>query len=92
MPWAAKTHQAQQAKRPSRSKRGYGRAWQRIRAAHLASKPLCADCKAKGLTVAATCVDHVDGDSFNNDPGNHRSLCSSCHARKTVVHDGGFGR
>ncbi|MBB4126231.1 5-methylcytosine-specific restriction protein A [Xanthomonas translucens] len=66
--------------------------WRRIRAAHLAVEPLCRLCAARGLVVAATDVDHVDGDDSNNDPGNLQSLCHPCHSRKTARENGGFGR
>lgn len=73
------------------SRRGYGRAWQHMRLAHLRAHPLCQDCQERGLVTAAECVDHVDGDVANNDPSNHRSLCWPCHSKKTARQDGGFG-
>ena len=80
--------------RPAPSVRGYGRQWQRDRAWHLAHNPLCADCEAAGLTVAATEVDHVESiaGGGTSEAGNLRSLCKSCHSRKTVRVDGGLGR
>lgn len=36
-------------------------------------------------------VDHEDGDANNNDLGNLKTLCCSCHSRKTAREDGGFG-
>lgn len=78
-------------KRPSASKRGYGREWQRIRKAHLFKNPLCIFCLELNETVPATVVDHIDGDSFNNSPANHRSLCKRCHDQRTG-RDQAFGR
>lgn len=78
-------------KRPSACKRGYGREWQRIRKAHLSKNPLCIFCLKEGVTEAATVVDHIDGDSFNNTPSNHRSLCKRCHDKRTG-RDQAFGR
>jgi 5-methylcytosine-specific restriction protein A len=60
--------------------------------------PLCADPfgvhAAQGRIVPAECVDHVvplrHGGS--NDESNLQALCASCHSRKTVLRDGGFGR
>lgn len=63
-----------------------------MRKAHLEEHPLCEDCRAEGLTVEATEVDHVDGDVQNNDPSNHRSQCKSHHSRKTARENGAFGR
>lgn len=66
--------------------------WKRVRAIQLAEHPLCADHLKRGVTVAAECVDHIDGDPHNMDPSNLDSLCTSCHSIKTEKHDGGFGR
>lgn len=30
-------------------------------------------------------VDHIDGNHENNDPENHQTLCTVCHAIKTVI-------
>jgi 5-methylcytosine-specific restriction protein A len=77
--------------RPSPSKRGYGRNWQRCRLAKLAADPLCADCRAAGRIAEATEVDHVDGDVWNLAADNLRSLCKPCHSAKTVRENGGLG-
>lgn len=94
VPTSARTHKAKTQRkpdcRPSPSARGYGSNWQKIRAAHLAANPLCEDCKNVGRVAAAKEVDHIDGDSSNNDSENHRSLCKSCHSRKTCRENGGL--
>jgi 5-methylcytosine-specific restriction protein A len=77
--------------RPSPSKRGYGRNWQRCRLVKLAADPLCEDHKERGEVVEATEVDHVDGDTSNLADDNLRSLCKSCHSRKTVREQGALG-
>ncbi len=41
--------------------------------------------------VVATEVDHIDGDSRNNEPANLRCLCHRCHSRRTAK-DQAFGR
>ena len=74
--------------RPSRSRRGYGRDWLRLRARKLKQQPLCEDCWAQGVVTAATTVDHVQPFQGPGDPlrlawGNLRSLCEACHARKS---------
>lgn len=66
--------------------------WRKIRAAHLSGEPLCRECASRGLVVAATDVDHMDGDDSNNAPENLQSLCHACHSRKTARENGGFGR
>ena len=68
----------------SAAARGYGKAWQRARAAHLAANPLCKRCLRDGLIVQATVVDHVvphlgDQILFWNER-NWQSLCSHCHS------------
>jgi hypothetical protein len=50
----------------------------------LASAPLCRHCTEEGRTVAATDVDHADGNPGNNSPENHQPLCHECHSRKTA--------
>ena len=74
----------------------YTAAWQRIRATHLSSSPLCVVCITEGRPVAATDVDHVRPHQGNHqlffDATNLQSLCHACHSRKTATEDGGFGR
>lgn len=84
------------APRLSPSKRGYGRAWEALRAAHLAKHPLCVHCLPLDLTVEATEVDHITPHGGDRrklfDRKNLQSLCKPCHSRKTVTIDGGLGR
>jgi len=61
--------------------------WRKARRIQLAKQPLCEDCLERGTTTPAEEVDHIipiaeDGALF--DPKNHRSLCKSCHSRKTA--------
>lgn len=65
-----------------------GAAWQKLRADVLAEQPLCVDCASRGLTVAATDVDHKDGNPGNNDRENLQPLCHPCHSRKTAADHG----
>ena len=61
------------------------RAWRdRIRPAQLAREPLCRFCIEGGRVNAAVDVDHIDGDASNNAAANLRSLCRSCHSRRTM--------
>jgi 5-methylcytosine-specific restriction protein A len=53
--------------------------------------PLCCICAYAGRITAATEVDHLDGNSRNNDGMNLRSLCHSCHSARTA-RDQAFGR
>ena len=77
--------------RPSPSRRGYGRTWQKVRLAVLADEPLCRECRAAGLVVEATEVDHLDGDVTNLDRANLAPKCKPCHSSKTCRQDGGLG-
>lgn len=80
------------AARGSAASRGYGHEWRvRIRPAALAREPLCRECGAIGRVTAATEVDHIDGNSRNNDPDNLRALCKSHHSQRTA-RDQSFGR
>ncbi len=73
-------------KRPSAAARGYGYRWKRYRLEYLAAHPFCVVCGKP-----ATDVDHIDGNSRNNNASNHQSMCHGCHAAKTCRENGGFG-
>lgn len=103
MPNKAKTFRPNpRAKKPSeaargnRHDRGYTSRWDRARRAYLNAHPLCVDCQAQGRITAATCVDHVvphrGNDELFWDEAGWASCCASCHSRRTVRFDGGFGR
>jgi len=66
-------------------------AWRALRAQVLRGEPLCRACQQNDVITAATVVDHIDGDSHNNEWENLMPLCASCHGRLTARHDGGFG-
>lgn len=71
--------------RPSACRRGYDARWRAVRRMILAASPLCEDCLAAGLTVAATEVHHVEplaGGGVHSD-ANLMSLCHACHGRRT---------
>ena len=74
--------------RPSAHSRGYDARWRTWRAALLASDPLCAECRRRGLIVPATSIDHIrphrgDARLFWS-PDNVQPLCTSCHAAKSA--------
>ncbi|MBA0014133.1 MAG: HNH endonuclease [Nitrosospira sp.] len=66
-------------------------AWRAIRAHVLREEPLCRACQQRGVLRAASVVDHINGNSHNNEPSNLQSVCGPCHAAVTARHDGGFG-
>ena len=82
--------------RGSAHARGYDSRWQKARATFLARNPLCVDCAAEGLIVAAAVVDHVIPHKGNQtlfwDESNWAPRCKPHHDRKTATEDGGFGR
>lgn len=98
MPQRAQQHRPPRPKtpdlRPSPSKRGYGAAWQKVRAAVLSDSPYCVMCQAEGRMRKATCVDHVLSleRGGTNDRENLQPLCHPCHSRKTVAVDGALGQ
>lgn len=61
--------------------------WRDVRRMVLAREPLCRDCLMRGLTTAATQVDHVLGlvehPELAYDLDNLAPICDACHARKT---------
>lgn len=65
--------------------------WKKLREVVLRREPLCRLCSRIGRVQLAYAVDHIDGDSGNNDLDNLQPLCLSCHSRKTARSDGGFG-
>lgn len=79
----------------SAHKRGYTRAWRKLRLAFLADHPTCA---TPGCHMPATEVDHKiphRGDRrLLCDPANLQALCGLCHKRKTALYDNPhpFGR
>jgi 5-methylcytosine-specific restriction protein A len=77
------------ARRGSAASRGYDHNWRKVRAFHLQAEPLCRFHAERGDVVAAIEVDHIDGNSRNNDDRNLRSLCKSCHSARTA-RDQGF--
>src|SRR5262249_27132821 len=64
----------------SSAARGYDAEWRKIRKRHLAANPFCV-FKFKGCLGWASEVDHIDGNTKNNKPSNHRSACKPCHSR-----------
>lgn len=71
--------------RPSSTKRGYDRRWERTRASYLASHPTC---EQHGCEEAAQDVHHLDGlgplGPDGHDPGNLEALCHSHHSQRTA--------
>ena len=80
-------------KRPSASKRGYDRRWERFRQMKLRREPMCEECRRQGRDTPATDVDHIVSlaRGGRHTIENTQSLCHSCHSQKTVKQDGGFG-
>lgn len=94
-------HAKQERKRYDRERgtaaqRGYGSRWRKYRKWFLTQNPLCVKCKEEGKLTPATDVDHIQAVKGPNDPlfwepSNHQALCHSCHSRKTVKENGGWG-
>jgi len=93
MAWKAKTLRITQKpdkRRGTAAERGYGRAWQKARAAYLAEHPLCviALTHRSDEVVAAKVVDHIvphRGDQVLFwDVSNWQAGCKRCHDAKTA--------
>ena len=77
----------------------YDDRWRKASKRFLTVNPLCVKCKEEGKEEGkvrrATVTDHVvphKGDPLLFwDESNWQALCKSCHDRKTVKSDGGFG-
>ena len=64
--------------------------WVAFRSEYLRTHPACVSCRNR-----ATVVDHIQphrGDPVRFWAGPFQPMCSSCHGRKTLRRDGGFGR
>jgi 5-methylcytosine-specific restriction enzyme A len=73
--------------RPSAAARGYGRAWQKLRAFILARDPLCDVCDEAGRVTPATMVDHIVPKHLGgtDDDSNLRGICKPCHDTKSAL-------
>ena len=85
-----------EAPRASSHARGYTKRWQKLSRMHRRRFPLCADpfgVHGERIEPGAH-VDHIVplARGGTNDAANLQTLCASCHSRKTVLQDGGFGR
>lgn len=67
----------------SRALRTNDERWGRLREQILHRDPICVKC----ARAAATDVDHIDGNAYNNDLDNLQGLCKSCHSKKTWKED-----
>lgn len=78
-------------RRPSSARRGYDRAWMRLRARFLAVHPTCA---TPGCPRPAGEVDHIQTVRARPDLrlawSNLRAFCKACHARRTAQDQSGW--
>lgn len=74
-------------KQKERDREKYGRtiATAKQRAKAKAKKDHCEECGFKAKHIAQLDVDHIDGNSGNNDPSNLQTLCANCHRLKTFA-------
>lgn len=89
--------QAQERIRGTRQERGYTDQWVRYSRHRLAQHPWCVGYPTPHeVATLATVTDHrlnaKDHPELFWAEANHQSLCATCHARKTIDEDGGFGR
>jgi len=81
--------------RPSPHARGYTKRWRKVRRMYMAGHPLCEDpFGVHGVwSVPGRHVDHIVPLSRGggDEESNLQTLCASCHSKKTVLYDGGFG-
>ncbi len=65
------------------TERGYDYRWQQAREAFLLDHPLCVYCQRKGMTSAASVVDHIEAHHGDQelfwDRENWQPLCKPCH-------------
>ena len=75
----------------------YTKRWKDLRKIQLNNHPLCADPfnhhkRYEQSRAMAAEVDHIDGNSDNNEMDNLQSLCKKCHSRKTALEQDRWGR
>jgi len=82
--------------RPTPTQRAYDRRWAKRSRWHRGRQIFCADPFGVhgGRLVIGRHVDHIVplSQGGTNETSNLQTLCHSCHSRKTVLYDGGFGR
>ena len=79
-PKAHKVHGQVSNRQATRALNTNSKAWRIIRAGILGrDRYTCGHCGRFGNEV-----DHVDGDSHNNDEANLQTLCHRCHSSKTA--------
>lgn len=67
-------------------------AWRKLRRAKLMESPLCEACRLAPSTQVDHILPHRGDQELFLDPDNLMAMCHSCHARKTLLRDGGFGK
>ena len=82
--------------RGNASKRGYDAIWRKARKSFLAKNPFCVRCMLTRKVTPSTVVDHIIPHKGNMKlfwgKSNWQALCKTCHDKKTVTEDGGFGK
>jgi len=75
----------QEANRPSASKRGYGKDWQRLRNWFIQRHPVCEICKKEGRLTPAEVVHHIksvkERPDLRLEQENLQALCFDCHEK-----------
>jgi 5-methylcytosine-specific restriction protein A len=75
-------------RRGNRHERGYGSAWDKLRALILArDEGLCQPCVRAHRVSLATAVDHTvpKAEGGTDDPSNLQAICRACHLDKTAA-------
>jgi 5-methylcytosine-specific restriction protein A len=75
------------ARRGTRTERGYDNRWLRFAKQYLRANPLCVDCQTEGRVGAASEVHHLEKLSERPDlkyePSNLAGLCKQHHSKRT---------
>lgn len=88
VPTKAKPGAFADLRRGSRQSRGYGAAWDNLRA-HVMTRDagLCQPCSEQGRVTQAKAVDHIvpKANGGTDDTDNLQAICNECHTAKTVL-------
>ena len=82
--------QYERYQRDPETRKRYGQAWRRIRAAYIAAHPLCEVCEKEGRLTPVEEVHHIVplANGGTHDPDNLLSVCLRCHSSITAREGG----
>ena len=80
--------------RDPKTKRMYGKAWERIRKRYAKAHPFCEECLKAGRMTTTEHIHHIKplAEGGTHDEENLMALCKSCHSRIHTKGSNSWGR